>query len=83
MNDLPLGPVYEAQSHLRHEFQDFAKVWQTTRASWRDEPARQFEQQSLAPLGPTLNRVSAAIDAFVDAVRASEKALQDPDRSSD
>ncbi|TWU18185.1 hypothetical protein [Allorhodopirellula heiligendammensis] len=79
MKPLPLGPLLDSQTRIRHDFLDFAEQWQRTRAGWRDEPARNFEQESLSNLSPTLTRVAAAMQDFADAARRADHLLADPD----
>ncbi len=80
MTPLSLGPLLDSQTRIRHDFLEFAEQWQRTRSSWRDEPARQFEQESLNHLAPTLTRAAAAMQEFADAVRHFDHLLADPDR---
>lgn len=79
MHQFPMGPLNESQTRVRQEFLDFVEQWQRTKEDWRDEPARQFEEQALGGLAPTLTRVSAAMQTFSDEVRAADQALSDPD----
>ncbi len=79
MNPLPLGPLLESQTRIRHDFLDFAEQWQRTRDGWRDEPARKFELESLNTLAPTLTRVAAAMQNFADAARRADRLLADPE----
>lgn len=83
MKRISLERMHECQSHLRHAFSEFASLWQSTRAAWRDEPARQFEQRHLAELSPILKRVSAAAEEFAEQVRAAEQAISDPERDTE
>lgn len=80
MKALPLGQLLDAQTRVRHDFLDFAEQWQRTKAEWRDEPARKFEQESLGSLAPTLTRAAAAMQDFADAVRHYDRMLADPDQ---
>lgn len=73
------GSLQETQNQLRHEFNEFVHQWQQTKSVWKDEPARQFEEQCLADLAPTLNRVSGAIQSLVEAVHQADRLLDDPD----
>ncbi|WDQ18497.1 hypothetical protein [Rhodopirellula sp. P2] len=82
MKPFGTGPIQETQNQLRHEFSEFAEQWQRTKSVWRDEPARQFEEQCLADLTPTLNRVSAALQTLVDAIRQADRVLKDPEEMS-
>ncbi|TWT67352.1 hypothetical protein [Allorhodopirellula solitaria] len=79
MNPFPLGPLLESQTRVHQDFLEFAQQWQQTRASWRDEPARKFEQESLNHLAPTLTRVAAAMQDYADAVRSADRLLADPE----
>ena len=83
MKPFALSDLHESQGHLRQQFVEFAGVWQSAKSAWRDQPARQFEQRHLQRLSPTLQRVTAAADAFADSLRTAESALKDPETSSD
>ncbi len=72
------APITSAQAQFRREFSDFARVWQDTKPLWRDDRARQFEQQYLASLGPSLSRLSAALTEFEDLLRKAQTAVSDP-----
>lgn len=79
MNSFAMGSLYESQTRVRQEFLDFVEQWQRTKEKWQDEPARQFEEQSLNTLGPTLTRVSGAMQTFSEEIRRADHALADPD----
>ncbi len=73
----PLGPIQDAELRLREQFTELSRLWRSVREDWTDDRARVFEQQHLAELGPSLNRLDAAISEFVQTVRRAERALQD------
>ncbi|EGF27884.1 hypothetical protein [Rhodopirellula baltica] len=83
MKPFGTGAIQETQNQLRHEFSEFAEQWQQTKSVWRDEPAHQFEEQCLADLAPTLNRVSSALQTLVDAIHQADRALKDPEGISE
>lgn len=79
MNSFPMGSIYESQTRVRQEFLDFVEQWQRTKEDWRDEPARQFEEQYLGTMAPTLTRVSGAMQTFAEEIRKADQSLSDPD----
>ncbi len=80
LEPLNLGPLVDAQSRFQREFQDFAKLWQTAKQEWRDDRARQFEQERLAALGPSLSRFATSLAELSDQLRKSQVAVADPQR---
>jgi len=79
MNSFAMGSLYESQTRVRQEFLDFAEQWRRTKENWQDEPARQFEEQAIHTLAPTLTRVSGAMQNFAEEIRRADQALADPD----
>ena len=72
-----LAPLIDCQDRLKRDYIDFARAWATVKEDWLDDRCRQFEQEHLASLGPSLSRFSAAMNEFGDAVRKAESALKD------
>ncbi len=72
-----LAPLTDAQGRFRREFTDMARLWRETKQDWRDEKARQFEQQSLASLGPCLTRFDSQLSEFIEALRKAQAAAGD------
>jgi len=70
-----LGPVIEGQNRLRQSFKLFAQRWTATKASWRDGRREQFERERLQALGPSLARLSSALDQWRDLVVKSDREL--------
>jgi len=70
-----LSPVIDGQNQLRQDFKAFATVWVATKEEWRDLRRDQFEREYLQPLGPSLQRLSAALDQWRDFVVKSDRAL--------
>ncbi|MEM6365024.1 MAG: hypothetical protein AAF745_11390, partial [Planctomycetota bacterium] len=82
LEPLNLGPLVDAQSRFQRQFQDFAKLWQTAKKQWRDDRARQFEQERLAALGPSLSRFATSLAELTDELRKSQVAVADPRQSN-
>ncbi|TWU58146.1 hypothetical protein [Rubripirellula reticaptiva] len=72
-----LGRVTDCENRLQRDFVEFARLWSDVRETWQDERRAKFEQENLTSLGPSLNRFSAALRDFSDAVRKAERALDD------
>ena len=72
---LNLGPVIDSQNRLRQDFKSFAQSWANTKEDWRDNRRDQFERDYLHDLGPSLARLSAAIDQWRDFVVKSDREL--------
>ena len=77
MNPSPvnLGPVIDGQNRLRQDFKSFAQRWTATKETWRDGRREQFERERLQALGPSLARLSSALDQWRDFVVKSEREL--------
>lgn len=74
---LNLGPLTDAENRFRRDFVEFARLWADVKEDWRDDRCRRFEQEHLSTLGPSLNRFTAALTEFTDAVRKADRALAD------
>lgn len=72
-----LGRVTDCQNRLQRDFIEFSRLWAEVRKDWADQRREQFERDHLTTIGPSLNRVSAALQDFSEAVRKAEKALDD------
>jgi hypothetical protein len=70
-----LGPVIDGQNRLRQDFKTFAQRWTVTKDSWRDGRREQFERERLQALGPSLARLSSALDQLRDFVVKSDREL--------
>ena len=77
LDPLNIAPLSDAQARFRREFNDFARVWQETKEDWRDDRARQFEREFLAPLGPSLSRFTSTLAEFTETLRKSQAAISD------
>ena len=77
MNPSPinLGPVIDGQNRLRQDFKVFAQRWAAIKETWHDGRREQFERERLQPLGPSLARLSSALDQWRDFVVKSEREL--------
>lgn len=78
-----IGPVIDCQARLKRDYVEFARVWATVKEDWLDDRSRQFEQEHLTTLGPSLNRFAAALQEFSQAVRNAELSLQDDQAMSE
>ena len=78
-----LGPIYDGQARFEKDWVAFSRLWLAVRDDWRDERCRQFQREHLSSLGPSLNRLSAALNEFCDEVRKADRALADEDQPSD
>ena len=77
-----LGPLTDAENRIRRDFVDFSRLWASVKEDWRDARCRRFEQEHLSSLGPSLNRLMAALHEFTDTVRKADRVLAD-DRASE
>tara|TARA_R110002073_G_scaffold11940_6_gene53745 strand:- start:4963 stop:5220 length:258 start_codon:yes stop_codon:yes gene_type:complete len=80
---IKLGPVQDAENRIKRDFTEFSRLWSKVREDWLDDRCRQFEQQHLTTIGPSLSRVSAAMQEFCDVIRRADKALEDDSVGSD
>ncbi len=78
----PLTPIRDADDRLRHEFVELARLWQSVRTDWADARAAEFERQHLAELGPSLNRLAAALAEYTRVVRSADRMLRDDDTAA-
>lgn len=78
-----LGRVTDCQNRLKSDFIEFARLWAEVGEDWQDERRERFEKEHLSTLGPSLNRFSAALEDFSDAIRKADRALQDDRHSSE
>jgi hypothetical protein len=79
LEPLNLAPLMDAQNRFRRDFNDFARLWQETKESWRDDRAQRFEREHLAPIGPSLSRFAAALEEFTESLRKANADLADLD----
>lgn len=79
----PTGPLDEAENQLRQRFSDLARLWLGVKETWKDERARQFEEEHLHPLEPGLNRLSAALSEFRDVIGSADRKLADDEPTGD
>lgn len=74
-----MPPIRDADDRLRHEFVELARLWQSVREDWADDRGAAFERQHLAELGPSLNRLAAAVAEYSRVVRSADRMLRDDD----
>ncbi len=72
-----LGRVTDCEGRLQKDFSEFARLWSKVREDWLDDRCRKFEMDHLSTIGPSLNRFTAALHEFSDAVRTADQALRD------
>ena len=72
-----LGPIQDIDARLSHQYGELAQAWRTTREDWQDSVCEKFEQDRLQPIGPTLDRLHAAITEYLDIARQSSRELRD------
>lgn len=78
-----LAPITDCQERLRRDYSEFTRAWASVKDHWLDDRCRQFEQEHLSTLGPALNRFSAALVEFSDAVQKADAALADQRESGE
>ena len=78
-----LGRLTDCEGRLQRDFVDFARLWTAVREDWLDDRCRQFEEQHLTSLGPSLNRFTAALHEFTDVIRKADRELKDSRQASD
>lgn len=82
LDPLNIAPLTDAQNRFRREFIDFARLWQEAKEDWRDDRAKQFEQEHLSPLGPSLSRFTSTLAEFTETLRKSQSAIADTGQNS-
>ena len=82
LDPLNTAPLTDAQTRFRKDFHDFARPWQESKQVWKDDRARQFEQEHLGSLGPSLSRFTATLAEFTEALRKAQTAIND-DQTAD
>ncbi|MCD0462186.1 hypothetical protein [Roseiconus lacunae] len=82
LEPLNLAPLTDAQTRFRRDFNDFARAWQETKEVWKDDRARQFEQEQLGSLGPSLSRFASGLAEFTETLRQAQAAIADTDAGS-
>jgi len=70
-----LSPIIDAQNQLCQQFKAFTECWAATKEDWRDAKREQFERDHLQQLGPSLARLSAALDQWRDLVVRADREL--------
>lgn len=73
----PLGPLVDGQSRLRSGYKTLAETWAVVKEDWRDGRRDQFERDRLLALGPSLTRLSNALDNLRDCVVNADRELAD------
>ena len=80
MEPFNVAPLLDAQNRFRHEFSDFARLWQATKEDWRDDRSERFEREHLAPLGPSLTRFASSLGEFLEMLQKSQVEIADTDQ---
>ena len=78
-----LGRITDCEGRIQRDFVEFARLWSQVKEDWLDDRCRQFEQEHLSSLGPSLSRFTAALHEFCDAARTADNELRDDQRASD
>ena len=78
-----LGRIRDCEGRIQRDFVEFARLWSQVKEDWLDDRCRQFEQENLSTLGPSLNRFAAALHEFCDSARKADIELRDDQRPSD
>ncbi|OYP31694.1 hypothetical protein [Rhodopirellula sp. MGV] len=82
LEPLNLAPLTDAQNRFRRDFNDFARLWQETKEVWKDDRARQFEQEDLSAIAPSLSRFTASLAEFTENLRKAQVAISDTETGS-
>ncbi|MCC9603829.1 hypothetical protein LOC67_25035 [Stieleria sp. JC731] len=82
LEPLNIAPLTDAQTRFRRDFNDFARLWQETKEDWKDDRARQFEQEELGSIGPSLSRFTAGLNEFTEILRKAQVAINDTETGS-
>jgi len=77
-----LAPLNDAQARFRRDFTELARLWQETKQDWRDDKARQFEQEHLAAIGPSLTRFDSQLSELIETLRKAQAAVSDTERET-
>ncbi len=72
-----IGRITDCEARLQRDFSEFSRLWARVREDWLDDRRRQFEQDHLSTIGPSLNRFVASLNEFTDAVRKADVNLRD------
>ena len=56
--------VYESSAKMKLSVKDTKAFWEQTRAFWKDNKSRQFEEQFLTRLFAELEKVETALDTI-------------------
>lgn len=72
-----LVPLLDGQHRLRSDFKSLAQAWAAAKEQWRDQRRERFAREHLDPLGPSLARLSAALDELHDVVTKADRQLAD------
>jgi hypothetical protein len=58
-----------SKAKLARASKDLATAWEQTRTSWRDQKAKQFESEFIAPLPDSISSAVAIIDELDQVLR--------------
>jgi hypothetical protein len=56
--------VYESSAKMKLSAKNTKALWEQTRAFWKDEKSRQFEEQFLTRLFAEIEKVETALDTI-------------------
>jgi ribulose kinase len=72
-----LGPLVDGQSRLRSGYKTLSETWAVVKEDWRDGRREQFQREYLNPLGPSLTRLSNALDDLRECIVNADRELAD------
>jgi hypothetical protein len=65
-----------SKAKLARASKDIAKQWEETRHSWRDQKAREFEAEFIAPLPDSISSAMAIIDELDGVLNKIKKSCE-------
>lgn len=78
----PLGPLIDGQSRLRSGYKTLSETWAIVKEQWRDSRREDFQKEHLNPLGPSLTRLSNALDDLRECIVKADRELADEEDPS-
>lgn len=75
---LNLAQLTDCENRFQRDFVQFARLWNDTEKDWADVRRDRFQREHLSSIGPSLNRLTAAIHEFASAIHAADLELNDP-----
>ncbi|QDS92844.1 hypothetical protein FF011L_15930 [Roseimaritima multifibrata] len=72
-----LGQLTDCENRSRRDWRDFARLWSEIKEDWQDQRRTRFEDEHLAPIPVSLNRLSAVLTELRDVLQTAEQDLRD------